>query len=81
MKRYALAGTFATIGGLATLILVASILYSCRQGGTPHKTPYNSSTEVESGSSGDSDSSVAALHRTGMETSFSSGTRLTFEQG
>ena len=42
MKRYALAGTFALIGGLATLLLVASILHSCGQDGTPHETPYNS---------------------------------------
>ena len=36
MKRFALAGTFALIGGAATLLMVASILYSCREGGTPH---------------------------------------------
>jgi len=36
MKRLAAAGTFALLAGGATLILVASILYSCRQGGDPH---------------------------------------------
>ncbi|PSQ96358.1 MAG: hypothetical protein BRD55_06730 [Bacteroidetes bacterium SW_9_63_38] len=36
MKRLAVAGAFATIGGAATLLMVASILYSCRQGGHPH---------------------------------------------
>lgn len=36
MKRLAVAGLFASIGGAATLLLVASILYSCRQGGHPH---------------------------------------------
>jgi len=42
MKRFTVAGIFAMIGGAATLLLVASILYSCRQGGHPHemgKTP------------------------------------------
>jgi hypothetical protein len=32
MKRLALAGTFALIGGAAALLMLASILYSCRQG-------------------------------------------------
>jgi hypothetical protein len=36
MKRLAAAGTFTLLAGGATLILVASILYSCRQGGDPH---------------------------------------------
>jgi len=36
MKRLAAAGTFALLAGGASLILVASILYSCRQGGDPH---------------------------------------------
>lgn len=36
MKRFTVAGIFAMIGGGATLLLVASILYSCRQGGQPH---------------------------------------------
>jgi hypothetical protein len=36
MKRLAAAGTFALLAGGATLILVASILYSCREGGSPH---------------------------------------------
>lgn len=37
MKRLTAAGIFAMIGGAATLLLVASILYSCRQGGHPHE--------------------------------------------
>jgi len=37
MKRFTVAGIFAMIGGAATLLLVASILYSCRQGGHPHE--------------------------------------------
>ena len=36
MKRLTVAGLFAMIGGAATLLMVASILYSCRQGGHPH---------------------------------------------
>ena len=36
MKRFTVAGIFAMIGGAATLLLVVSILYSCRQGGQPH---------------------------------------------
>lgn len=36
MKRLAAAGTFALLAGGVTLILVASILYSCRGGGQPH---------------------------------------------
>jgi hypothetical protein len=36
MKRLAAAGTFALIGGAATLLLLASILFSCGQGGHPH---------------------------------------------
>ena len=36
MKRLTVAGLFAMIGGAATLLMVASILYSCRQGGQPH---------------------------------------------
>ncbi len=34
--RLAVAGIFAMIGGAATLLMVASILQSCRQGGQPH---------------------------------------------
>jgi hypothetical protein len=36
MKRYALAGTFALLAGGVTLLLLASIFYSCRQGSRPH---------------------------------------------
>jgi hypothetical protein len=36
MKRTAAAGTFALLAGGATLLLVASILYSCRGGARPH---------------------------------------------
>jgi len=36
MKRYALAGTFALLAGVATLLLLVSILYSCQMGGHPH---------------------------------------------
>ena len=80
MKRYALAGTFATIGGLATLILVASILYSCRQGATPHQTPYNSGTEAQSGSSSHSSSSVAPAPRTVLNGRPDSAVQLTVER-
>lgn len=34
--RFAVAGTFALIGGAAALLMVVSILQSCRQGGEPH---------------------------------------------
>lgn len=34
--RLAVAGAFALIGGAAALLMVASILQSCRQGGHPH---------------------------------------------
>ena len=36
MKRTLLAGTFYTLAGVATLLLAASIFYSCRSGGDPH---------------------------------------------
>jgi hypothetical protein len=36
MKRTAAAGTFALLAGGATLLLLASIFYSCRHGGQPH---------------------------------------------
>jgi hypothetical protein len=42
MKRLALAGTFALIGGAAALLMLASILYSCRQGGQPHDMGFES---------------------------------------
>lgn len=49
MKRTALAGTFALVGGAATLLLLASIVYSCEMGGTPHENRYNSEGNVENG--------------------------------
>ena len=36
MKRLAAAGTLALFAGGAALLLVASILYSCRGGSQPH---------------------------------------------
>lgn len=36
MKRTLLAGTFYALAGAATLLLAASIFYSCRSGGHPH---------------------------------------------
>lgn len=42
MKRYTLAGTFAGLAGAATLLLLFSIVYSCRMGGEPHESRYNS---------------------------------------
>ena len=36
MKRTLLAGTFYALAGAATLLLAASIFYSCRSGGDPH---------------------------------------------
>lgn len=36
MKRTLLAGSFYALAGLATLLLAASIFYSCRTGGDPH---------------------------------------------
>jgi hypothetical protein len=36
MKRIAAAGTFALLAGGATLLLLASIFYSCHMGGHPH---------------------------------------------
>lgn len=36
MKRTFLVGTFYTLAGAATLLLAASIAYSCRSGGDPH---------------------------------------------
>jgi len=52
MKRTALAGTFALLAGLVSLILLASIVYSCRQGGHPHDMgtePSGSSSHSASG--------------------------------
>lgn len=37
MERLAAAGTFALLAGAATLLLLASIFYSCRVGGEPHE--------------------------------------------
>lgn len=38
MKRTALAGILSLLAGAFTLLLVASILYSCRSGEDPHNT-------------------------------------------
>jgi hypothetical protein len=50
MKRLAAAGTFALLGGAFGLLLLASIVFSCRQGGTPHEmgstSPSASPTEA-----------------------------------
>ncbi len=37
MKRLAAAGTFTLLAGAFGLLLLASIVFSCRQGGTPHE--------------------------------------------
>lgn len=64
MKRFAIAGTFALIGGAAGLVLLTSILYSCQQGGTPHQTPYNSEGETSTPHSSSSINTMdpGALH-------------------
>jgi hypothetical protein len=36
MKRTLLASTFSLLAGAATVLLLASIFYSCRRGGDPH---------------------------------------------
>ena len=36
MKQIVLPGTFASLVGAITLILLVSVVYSCRQGGHPH---------------------------------------------
>jgi hypothetical protein len=37
MKRLAAAGTFALLAGAFGLLLLASIVFSCQQGGQPHE--------------------------------------------
>ncbi|PSQ87441.1 MAG: hypothetical protein BRD42_02090 [Bacteroidetes bacterium QS_3_64_15] len=60
MKRTILAGTFFLLAGAATLLLAASIFYSCRSGGHPHheRDTHDAPTE-ESHSSEETHSSVA----------------------
>jgi hypothetical protein len=57
MKRTAAAGTFALLAGGATLLLLASIFYSCRLGGNPHNARH------DGGSSSHSTSSLPAAPR------------------
>jgi hypothetical protein len=51
MKRTAAAGTFALLAGGATLLLVASIFYSCRGGARPHDMGTSASDASSSHSS------------------------------
>lgn len=48
MKRYTLAGTFAGLAGAVGLLLLVSIVYSCRMGGSPHESLYNSEPDQPS---------------------------------
>ena len=59
MKRTLLAGTFYALAGAATLLLAASIVFSCRTGGDPHheRNSHGAPAE-ETHSSGESHSSV-----------------------
>ena len=60
MKRTILAGTFFTLAGAATLLLAASIFYSCRSGGHPHhERDTHDAPAKESHSSGETHSSIA----------------------
>ena len=60
MKRTLLAGTFSLLAGAATLLLAASIFYSCRSGGHPHhERDTHGAPAEESNSSGESHSSIA----------------------
>jgi hypothetical protein len=60
MKRTILAGTFFLLAGAATLLLAASIFYSCRSGGHPHHERDTHDAPVEeSHSSGETHSSIA----------------------
>ncbi|MFO8098250.1 MAG: hypothetical protein R6T83_01350 [Salinibacter sp.] len=47
MKRLATAGVFALLAGAFGLLLLASVVFSCRQGGEPHEmgTEAHSPTE------------------------------------
>ncbi len=53
MKRYGIAGIFALLAGGATLLLLASIVYSCRLGGHPHEMGNEKSSGGSSHSSAD----------------------------
>lgn len=68
MKRLATAGTFALLAGGATLLLVASILYSCRQGGDPHNP--------RSDASGPSTTVPSAVAPAALKTADPAATRL-----
>jgi len=60
MKRTLLAGSFYALAGVATLLLAASIFYSCRSGGDPHhEQRFRDAPSEESHSSGESHSSIA----------------------
>lgn len=79
MKRTILAGTFFTLAGAATLLLAASIFYSCRSGGHPHhERDTHDAPAEETHSSGETHSSIApsdamrlTLARTRPSSSFS----------
>lgn len=47
MKRTLLAGSFYALAGVATLLLAASIFYSCRSGGDPHHEQTTHDTPAE----------------------------------
>jgi len=51
MKRLAAAGSFALLAGAFGLLLLASIVFSCRQGGTPHEMGTNAPPQTEMRSS------------------------------
>jgi len=67
MKRLTVAGLFAMIGGAATLLMVASILYSCRQGGHPHDMGNDSYSGGSSHSSVVEDSAPPVAARPGSD--------------
>ena len=47
MMRTLLAGSFYALAGAATLLLAASIFYSCRSGGDPHNEQYGHDAPTE----------------------------------
>mgnify|MGYP006420683137 CR=1 FL=1 len=72
MKRLTVAGLFATIGGAAALLMVASVLYSCRQGGHPHDMGTDAHSE-----DGPSHSSVMSTPADRPPTASQSAARIT----
>jgi hypothetical protein len=67
MKRTILAGTFFTLAGAATLLLAASIFYSCRSGGHPHhERDTHDAPAEETHSSGETHSSIAPSDARGL---------------